>query len=239
MRFFESDSQSYYETLDLSPDASQNDIRQAYLRAKAAYSKDSAAIYSLFDADETRHVLERIEQAFLVLSNPEKRKEYDRVHGFFSASNAPSLEEKASQFEDPLPFASESMSSSKPEPSPRLPTDSRLVIPKKTELDRSFTQNPEMEAAIQGEQEFSGAFLKQVREYRNLSLDDVCGYTKISKNYLNCIESEDYSGLPAAAYVRGFIVQIARAIKIPQDLAAKGYIARFNSKAPAAKVSPK
>src|SRR4051812_44102623 len=84
---FETDLQNYYEILDVKPDASQQEIRQAYFRIKAAYSKDSAALYSLFDEQETRHVLERVEQAYLVLSNPEKRKEYDKVHGFLKASD--------------------------------------------------------------------------------------------------------------------------------------------------------
>ncbi|MBI3542710.1 MAG: DnaJ domain-containing protein, partial [Deltaproteobacteria bacterium] len=85
---FEGEAQSYYQILDVRPDASQNEIRQAYFRAKSAYGKDSAALYSLFDEHETRLVIEAIEQAYLVLSNPEKRKEYDKVHGFLKAGDA-------------------------------------------------------------------------------------------------------------------------------------------------------
>lgn len=86
---FESETQNYYEVLDVKPDASQGEIRQAYLRSKSAYGRDSAALYSLFDEHQTRHIIETIEQAYLVLSNPEKRKEYDRVHGFLTASLEP------------------------------------------------------------------------------------------------------------------------------------------------------
>src|SRR3954464_5142778 len=82
---FEAESQNYYAILDVKPDASQNEIRQAYFRAKAAYGKDSAALYSLFDEHETRLVLDTIEQAYLVLSNADKRKEYDKVHGFLKS----------------------------------------------------------------------------------------------------------------------------------------------------------
>src|SRR5262245_17675746 len=79
---FNNDAQSYYEILDVKPDASQSEIRQAYFRVKSAYGKDSAALYSLFDEQETQLVLERVEEAYLVLSNVDKRREYDRLHGF-------------------------------------------------------------------------------------------------------------------------------------------------------------
>ena len=36
-----------YEVLDLTPDASAQEVREAYLRTKAAYGKDSVALYSL------------------------------------------------------------------------------------------------------------------------------------------------------------------------------------------------
>ena len=58
---------NYYEILDIQPDASASDVRQAYFRAKSAYGKDSNAVYSLFDAQESKSVLERIEEAYLVL----------------------------------------------------------------------------------------------------------------------------------------------------------------------------
>ena len=83
--FETTEAQNYYDILDVKPDATQSEIRQAYFRVKSAYSRDSAALYSLFDEQETQLVLERVEQAYLVLSNPEKRKEYDKVHGLLGA----------------------------------------------------------------------------------------------------------------------------------------------------------
>ncbi len=41
-----------YDVLDLKPDASAEDIRDAYMRTKAAYNKDSVALYTLISPEE-------------------------------------------------------------------------------------------------------------------------------------------------------------------------------------------
>ncbi|HRK01197.1 MAG TPA: helix-turn-helix transcriptional regulator, partial [Oligoflexia bacterium] len=55
-------------------------------------------------------------------------------------------------------------------------------------------------------------------------------FTKISKNYLQAVEDEDYDSLPAAVYTRGFVFQIAKSLKIPHDKASSGYMTRYSSK---------
>ncbi|HGE69523.1 TPA: helix-turn-helix domain-containing protein [Candidatus Poribacteria bacterium] len=55
-----------------------------------------------------------------------------------------------------------------------------------------------------------GEQLKQVREDKNISLDDVANATKISKRYLQAIEEGNYGLLPAQAYVKGCIYNYAR-----------------------------
>lgn len=79
-----SEHPTLYDVLDLKPDAAPDEIREAYLRTKAAYNKDSVALYTLVSAEETREMLRRIEEAYEVLSNPDRRREYDRHHGLLS-----------------------------------------------------------------------------------------------------------------------------------------------------------
>lgn len=55
-----------------------------------------------------------------------------------------------------------------------------------------------------------GEQLKQVREEKNITLDDVANATKISKRYLQAIEEGNYGLLPAQAYVKGCIYNYAR-----------------------------
>jgi len=290
------ESQSYYEVLDVKPDASQNEIRQAYFRAKAAYGKDSAALYSIFDDQETKHVLEIIEQAYVVLSSPEKRKEYDKVHGFLkSADGLPQTKKTPAQSHvysfnsgragtesaDPAQQAAQAVfgtstgadvNSSFTSPSAALPStrstveelpphedystprtlasssasgppvqeyiassntesfsakENRLGVIRRSDLVKPYDKNPVFEDEIARETQFRGEFLKRVREYKSISVDEISEFTKISRTYLNCIESEEFESLPAPAYLRGFVVQIAKALKLPHEKVAAAYMQHY------------
>jgi len=65
----------YYEVLGVSPDASAEDIKQAYKRLARQYHPDISK--------EHEEKFKRITEAYNVLSSPEKRREYDlRRSGF-------------------------------------------------------------------------------------------------------------------------------------------------------------
>src|SRR5262245_46679928 len=72
---------TYYDVLDLKPEASPQEIREAYLRIKSTYNKDSPALYTLISPAEREEMLRLIEEAYEVLSSTERRREYDRHHG--------------------------------------------------------------------------------------------------------------------------------------------------------------
>jgi DnaJ-class molecular chaperone len=69
--------ENYYELLKVSPKASVSEIVSAYHAAKNAFSSDSIASYSLLDSEESKEIIKKIEEAFSVLSNIEKRRLYD------------------------------------------------------------------------------------------------------------------------------------------------------------------
>jgi DnaJ-class molecular chaperone len=79
--------QSYYEILDVSLNANSEVIRTAYIRAKNSYNRDALASYSLFDQDESKRILEEIEEAYSVLSDSEKRRKYDESHGIITSES--------------------------------------------------------------------------------------------------------------------------------------------------------
>jgi cytoskeletal protein RodZ len=80
--------------------------------------------------------------------------------------------------------------------------------------------------------EWKGEFLKKVRETRRVSIEELSEFTRISKTYLKAIEDEDYKHLPAAVFLRGFIVQVAKKLKIPHEKVANAYIARYRANRP-------
>jgi len=76
----------HYEILNVKRSASQQEISRAYRIGKSAFSPDSLAHYSLLSDEEREEMRLRIEIAFEVLGNPEKRKEYDeKTYGAFDA----------------------------------------------------------------------------------------------------------------------------------------------------------
>ncbi len=280
---------NYYEILEIAPNATQNDIRQAYFRAKAAYGKDSNAVYSLFDASESKAMLERIEEAYIVLSNTEKRKEYDKTHGFIKQldslqTSKPTQQKNTYNFgekkskptgnaaeqaaevifgnntnsdpmfnekDDAAALASARLrnasvtqdyavprtladatatNTSTSMPSEDFTFASRAVrigTVRRMDLSKPYNKNDSMEQAIAEEKAFRGEFLKKVREYKGVNIDELSDFTKISKAYLNCIEAEEFHSLPAAAYIRGFIIQIAKALKLSHDSVANGYMNHY------------
>ena len=64
-----------------------------------------------------------------------------------------------------------------------------------------------------------GTQLKEAREAKGYSLEDVQALTKIQKRYLQGIEEGNYAMMPGSFYVRAFIKQYAEAVDLnPEEL---------------------
>lgn len=60
-----------------------------------------------------------------------------------------------------------------------------------------------------------GAFLRHHRLARGLTLEQLSTETKIRARLIAQLESEDVAALPAAVFVRGHVLQLARVLDIP------------------------
>jgi hypothetical protein len=60
-----------------------------------------------------------------------------------------------------------------------------------------------------------GAYLKRRREDLGLTLRDVAAKTRVRTTYLEHIENERLSDLPAPVYLRGFVREFARVLGLP------------------------
>jgi DnaJ-class molecular chaperone len=81
-----------YELLNVERTASKEEIWEGYQRALATYHTDSLATYSLVTEEERRQIMERIQEAYQTLRDPEKKKAYDLSllkHSFYYSPKAP------------------------------------------------------------------------------------------------------------------------------------------------------
>jgi flagellar biosynthesis protein FlhG len=88
----------------------------------------------------------------------------------------------------------------------------------------------ELKDEIDRETQWSGFFLKKIREARGVSLEEMSQLTKISRTYLQCIEIEDAQRLPAQVFLRGFLTQYCKTLKLPVDQVLPIYLERIRKK---------
>ena len=216
------DEKNYYEILEIPTDASSEEVYKGYIKAKNTYSHDSIALYSLLTKEECDKILNLVEEAYSILSDPDKRIKYNQVRNIETPDKEFLMKEdsgeRASMYQQqkavpPVPHSANTHTKG---------MMSKIVANKKFSLD--FIPNPEIEKRIEQTTEFTGAFLKEIREYRNVDLHRMADMTKISKSYLKNIEEENWKDLPALVYVRGFVYQYAKCLKLNPDLVASGYI---------------
>jgi len=212
-------NKNYYEILEVTMDATQEEINKAYIRAKNAYSQDGLAFYSLMSKEESEKIIDLIEEGFSVLGDAYKRRQYDAARGIVNNNSDQAPQGFQSQG---LPLnvpTIKNIPSASSSPAPQMKT---LVAKKKFDLD--FTVSPEIEKEIESCQSFSGEFLKKIREYKNVDLIRMSEMTKVSKTYLAHIESQNTERLPADVYIRGFVYQYAKCLKLAPDLVATSYL---------------
>ena len=202
--------QDYYETLDVSRTAGFEDIERAYRLACDTYCEDSLAGYPVFEIGDVELLRERIEVAYRILVDPETRRAYDC--------------ELSVQTSEPVarvlaaPEERAEMAAEVPPPAPVLaPLDA---------LD-------ELDELDEGEGEWTGARLRRARLRQGIELDDITKITKVNPTYLAFIEDERFEGLPAAVYVRGFVVGYAECLGLDASAArrvAASYMPRFEER---------
>lgn len=249
------DSKNYYEILEVSPEASQSEISEAYNRAKNAYSGSSIALYSIMTEDECQAILEMVEEAYAILGEPGKRSQYDKARGFNTnrveeiktnsdAENLADLAQEMNQNNSESNSQNYFQNYSKEEHKKKIKSqapvqeDFKLSQRKEAEVSKVSAKNrfslkysidDNFEEEIGKCQDFTGEFLQKIREYKGVDIERMSDMTKISKTYIRNIEAEDRDNLPADVYVRGFVYQYAKTLKLNPDLVASSYIQRIRS----------
>ena len=223
----DAEKKNYYDVLEVAPNAAPQEIESAYVRAKNAYSGDSVALYSLMTKEECDAVLGQIEEAYSIIGFPEKRREYDRLRGFNQSGFAPVNS-------TPMPTPGLSSYESRPKDSVQYEDYgsnlieakvSKLTAQKKFGLD--YEENSEFDKEIADCSDYSGPFLKKIREYKNVTIERLADMTRISKTHITALENEDLQKLPADVYVRGYVYQYAKVLKLNPEAVASSFILNF------------
>jgi len=224
-----SQNETYYDVLKVERKATISEIVAAYHAQKNAFSKDSVATYSLFNTEEIKGVLDRLEEAYLSLSNIDKKREYDRW-----------LDERAESGELP-PAMTELERKQKAHPLRETNSDTQNIFAPVTApaADAIPQATPVPEGTpihlVEGE-DLTGAKLREIREKRALSIDDVSRITKIPTKFIRSIEADDFKRHPARVYLQGFVKNMATLYKLDSKTVLKqyfDYIDKFQA-APAA-----
>ena len=68
-----------------------------------------------------------------------------------------------------------------------------------------------------------GAYLRGLREQQGMSIDELSRATRVLHHYLEALEADNLSGLPAPVFTKGFIRAYCQAVGVPPDQALQLY----------------
>jgi flagellar biosynthesis protein FlhG len=85
----------------------------------------------------------------------------------------------------------------------------------------------ELAREIGPDTEFSGAMLRKVREAQGVDLTEISERTKIGRPHLAALEDEAWTQLPAEVYVRGFLVEVAKFLRLDPAQVQRTYLRRM------------
>jgi hypothetical protein len=205
---------NYYEILHVSPLSTQKEITEGHQKALQAFQSEALAHYSLFSEENRKQEMALIEEAYLVLQSPEKRRRYDEAKGIHSHVSD----------EEVARYRQHSLEEERKHDGHMA----KLINKQKYHLE--YPIDEQFEAELASATHFTGAYLKKIREYKNVEIPRMVELTKVSKTHLLNIEASNIDALPALAYTRGFVYQYAKCLRLNPDLVANSYIEHLQKK---------
>lgn len=193
-----SETFNYYDVLEVSPESTQDKIYEAYKLAKETYSLSNPSIFNTFSETEAIEWINIIEEAYSIIGHPNTRRVYDLELQNLFTKDLPSLNLENS--------------------APQVSSPKTVTIPEgfATTAISQYETNKNIEELIKTQELFDGLFLKKIREYKNIDLTDFSKHTCIAIRHLYAIENNNFSVLPAAVFVRGYIIQYCRVLELDQ-----------------------
>ena len=222
------DAETLYGVLGVNPGASPDEVERAYQFCRELYGDDCVATYSLLDADSMRGARERIEEAWQVLGDPQRRHAYDVSHGL-AAPGAPPLPSHSAPAA-PLPsHAAREESSAAPVSAATTTWPASIRMEPVPPPPVVVAREPAPAAApVVLAEPVTGPALRRFREQVGVALRDIATRSKVGVRYLEYIEQDRHRDLPAPVYLRGFLQEYARAVGLDPRRTAEDYLARLS-----------
>ena len=196
--------QTHYEVLETDPAATDEEIRRAFRRVREVYGAESLVVCGLYDRERLHALHLQLDSSYDVLMDAAARKRYDQK-----------------LFPNGLPPRRRP-----PPPVVGLST----IVP--VEPDKEVATEPPVLPPlpeIGPETAISGALLRQLRESRGIDLHMISERTKIGVSHLRSIENERFDVMPAPVYVRGFLVEYAKFLRIDVAHVLATYFERYRA----------
>lgn len=242
-------NQNYYELLEVEPDAGLEEITKAYHNALEAFDVDSVAIYSLFDPEEQEDLLNRIREAYRILSSGRTRREYDRMlargdsgrAGHAPADGLPVPPERINPAE-PIESPERAKSTERIEPPERIepkdPSRPTLFDPPNGQVVPLDSARPKIEEPTplpslikragdrlsRDDGPLKGADLRRLRKTRGVTVEDLVERTRIGRKTIMALENDLHDELPAPVYLKGFLRAYGQALQLDPDKLTKAYL---------------
>jgi len=252
------EGESYYQTLSVPSTATLVEIRNAYEEKLEEAHLEAFAAYSLFPEEETELKLLQFGQAFVTLANPIARAKYDDelqqetpdAEQADFRQDSPSIskpmlvEKTAGKKTKTAPFphkAKNKHSEEKLELTKSAPKevvgqtqderqDFYLNLAVKNELTEEMLEEYYSKLRAHGGQvSFNGAVLKQIRELKSITLDELAKITCIRITYLKAIEDEDFKKFTSEIYLKGYLICYVEAMNLPLEQIIEEYIHLYNN----------
>ncbi len=106
-----------------------------------------------------------------------------------------------------------------------------LSIPRPALAAEQLMLQTELLREIGPDTEFTGALLRKVRESQGIEISEISARTKITRTHLAAIEEERWADLPALVYVRGFVTELAKYLRLETMQVQKTYLRRMRENA--------
>lgn len=208
--------QTHYDLLRVRMDASPPEICHAYLEILDVYKDQSMAANAFFSESERKAILSGLEEAYLVLSNPESRSLYDR-----SLIEIGIMKEGKQYQGNSRQAISLHHVRSKRTLSQRLP--------RQPEVDKSVVSGNALIQDILKQNLLTGQDLKKIRITLGIPLERIVLQTRIATGTLEAIEEDQFNRLPPVVYLKSFLKLYAQCLQLDANIVIKGYLNHYKT----------